>query len=101
MSISDGLGLSFFCRKMEKARPMREEMDGKVVPFPPVSAFLSLMLYLSSTFSNLYLDFACKRLCVPPGKGIEKRNESTILEPFRIFSRISVQSLLIDSTDDI
>ena len=29
MSISDGLGPSIFCRKMEKARPMREEMDGK------------------------------------------------------------------------
>ena len=33
MSISDGLGPSIFCRKMEKARPMVEEMDGKVVFF--------------------------------------------------------------------
>ena len=41
MSISDGLGPSIFCRKMEKARPMREEMDGKVVCFPPVSAFFT------------------------------------------------------------
>ena len=31
MSISDGLGPSIFCRKMEKARPMRGEMDGKVI----------------------------------------------------------------------
>ena len=31
MPISDGLGPSIFSRKMEKARPMREEMDGKVV----------------------------------------------------------------------
>ena len=45
MSISDGLGPSIFCRKMEKARPMREEMDGKVVYFPPESALLPLMLY--------------------------------------------------------
>ena len=44
MSISDGLGRSIFCRKMEKARPMREEMDGKVVYFPPESAFSTLML---------------------------------------------------------
>ena len=44
MSISDGLGPSIFCRKMEKARPMMEEMDGKVVYFPPESAFLTLML---------------------------------------------------------
>ena len=35
MSISDGLGPSIFCRKMEKTRPMREEMDGKGVYFPP------------------------------------------------------------------
>ena len=38
MSISDGLGPSIFCRKMEKARPMREEMDEKVVYFPPEPA---------------------------------------------------------------
>ena len=48
MSISDGLGPSVFCRKMEKARPMREEMDGKVVYFPPESALLPLMLYIST-----------------------------------------------------
>ena len=48
MSISDGLGPSISCRKMEKARPMREEMDGKVVFFPPGSALQPLMLYLST-----------------------------------------------------
>ena len=54
MSISDGLGPSIFCRKMEKARPMRDEMDGKVVYFPPESAFLPLMLYFSAVFSPIY-----------------------------------------------
>ena len=29
ISLSGGLGLYIFCRKMEKKRPMREEMDGK------------------------------------------------------------------------
>ena len=48
MSVSDGLGPSIFCRKMEKARPMREEMGGKVVYFPPESALLPLMLYFST-----------------------------------------------------
>ena len=43
MSIFDGLGPSIFCRMMEKARPMREEMDGKVVYFPPESSFLTLL----------------------------------------------------------
>ena len=48
MSISDGLGPSIFCRKMEKARPMREEMDERVVYFPPASALSPLMLYFST-----------------------------------------------------
>ena len=39
MSVSDGLGPFIFCRRMEKARPMREEMDGKDVIFPPESEF--------------------------------------------------------------
>ena len=48
MSVSDGLGPSNFCRKMEKARFMKEEMDGRVVHFPPESALLPLMLCLST-----------------------------------------------------
>ena len=43
VSISDVLGPSIFCRKMGKARPMREEMERKVVYFPPKSVFLTLM----------------------------------------------------------
>ena len=68
MSISGGLGPSIFCRKMEKARPMREEMDGKVVYFPPESAFWLSCCNLSSTFPYLYLDLACKQSCFPPRK---------------------------------
>ena len=30
MSISDGSDRTFFCRKMEKTRSVREEMDGRV-----------------------------------------------------------------------
>ena len=50
MSNSDGLGLAIFCRKMEKARPMMEEMDGKVVYFPPESAFLKCMKIQDTIF---------------------------------------------------
>ena len=39
MSISGGVGPYIFRRKMEKTPPMKEEMDGKVVYFPPESAF--------------------------------------------------------------
>ena len=44
MPISDELGPSIFCRKTEKALPVRKKMDGKVVYFPPELAFLTLML---------------------------------------------------------
>ena len=37
-SISDRLCPYIFRREMEKARPMREEMDGQVVYFQPKSA---------------------------------------------------------------
>ena len=40
MSIYDGLGPSISFRNMEKARPLREEMDGKVINLPPESALL-------------------------------------------------------------
>ena len=75
MSISDGLGPSIFCRKMEKARPMREEMDGNVVLF-------------DSTFPYLYFDLACKQLCFPPGKSINRRNESKTSELLELFRTV-------------
>ena len=40
----------YICRKMEKARPMREEMDGKVVYFPPESAPTCDVIPFDSTF---------------------------------------------------
>ena len=46
MSTSDGLGPSVFCRKMERARPMRKEMEGIVVYFPQESAFWLLCINL-------------------------------------------------------
>ena len=48
MSISDKLRPSIFCRKVEKARPMREKMVGRAVYFPPESALQPLMLYFST-----------------------------------------------------
>ena len=44
MSVSDGISPSTFCRKMEKARPMRQEMDGKSCLFPTRVGILTLML---------------------------------------------------------
>ena len=52
LSISDGLGPSIFCPKVEKARPMREKMNGKVVYFAPESAFRLRCCNLKSTFPH-------------------------------------------------
>ena len=46
ISTSDALRPSIFSQKVEKARPMREEMDGKVVCFPPWSAFFNFDVLL-------------------------------------------------------
>ena len=34
-------------------------------------------ILFDSTFLYLYSDLACKQLCFPPGKNINRRNEST------------------------
>ena len=59
---------------------VREGRNGwKGVYFPPESAsFLWYIIWLKY-FSYLYLDLACKQLCFPPRKGINRRNESTII----------------------
>ena len=53
MSISDGLGPSIFCRNMEKARPMMEEMDGKVVYFLPESAHFAFDVMISEVLFSI------------------------------------------------
>ena len=82
MSISDGLGSSIFCRKMEKTRHMREEMDGKVFFPARVATFTFDAILFDSNFLYLYFDLACKQLCFPPGKSLNRRNESTTSELF-------------------
>ena len=89
MSISDGLGPSIFCRKMEKPRPMREEMDGKVVFFPPESALLPLMLYLSTVlFPICTLTWRANNyVSRQERKSINRRNESTTGEQIGVLFR--------------
>ena len=80
-----------------------EGRDGwKICFFPArVGIFIFDFILLDSDFHYLYIDLACKQLCFPPAKGINRRNESTISEFFRTFSKIIVQLILIDSSDDI
>ena len=43
------------------------------------------MILYKVVFPILYIDLACKHLCLLPGNGINKRNESTDLEPLEPF----------------
>ena len=52
-------------------------MDGKVV-FPAGVGICDFDMILDKLFFPIvYLDLACKQLCFPPGKGINRRHEST------------------------
>ena len=83
MSVSDGLGLFIFCGKMEKGASYEGRDGWKDCLFPArVGIFIFDVILLDSTFPYLYLDLACKQLCFPPGKGINRKNEITIAEFF-------------------
>ena len=54
-------------------------MDGRVFISARVGILFFAKYYDESTFPYLYLDLACKQLCFPPGKGINRRNESEVI----------------------
>ena len=81
MSISDGLGPSIFCRKMERTRPMMERL---FISRQSRHSHFDSIIYKSS-FPYLWLDLACKHLCFPPRKGIYKRNEITESQVLLLF----------------
>ena len=77
MAISDGLGPYIFYREMKKMRPMREEMDGKVIDTRfyifPFIVFMIKVLFPICTLTwrvNIY---------VSAKKKIWKRSECTIV----------------------
>ena len=45
--------------------------------FPRVGTLTFDAILFDGTFPYLYFDLACQQLCFPPGKGINRRNEST------------------------
>ena len=78
MSIPDGLGPYFFRRKMEKTRPMREEMDGKVfISHQSRHFFWNIMIEVP--FPICTLTWRVNNHVYRQIKGINRRNESTIL----------------------
>ena len=69
-SVENGKGASY------------EGRDGwKGCLFPARVGFLTFdVILFDSTFPYLYFGLACKELCFPPEKGLNRRNENTISE---------------------
>ena len=65
MSILDGLGQSFFCRKVEKTRPMREEMDRKVFVSRQGRHFSLVFCSLPKYFSVFVSQLGMRTIMIP------------------------------------
>ena len=72
MSISDGLGRYIFCRRMEKTRTVREEMNGKVFYSRQNRHFLFIVNMTKVRFTTCTLIWREKHLRFPPRKRCEK-----------------------------
>ena len=68
VSVAGSLSPSFFCWKMERICPGREEKIGKGVKFPAESAFPFWTFSDGSPFPYFYLDLTCEHLCFPLSK---------------------------------
>ena len=68
---------------MVQIRQQVVQSDGSIGKDTTFDAILFILF--DSTFPYLYLDSACKQLCFPPGRGINRRNEYTTSELFRTF----------------
>ena len=78
VSISDGSDLYFFCRKIEKTRSVKEEVDGKCL-FPArvgISPLINNMIKV--LFPTCTLIWRVNN-CFLPRKGIGRRNRSTVI----------------------
>ena len=68
ISISDWSDPYIFRRKMEKARPVKEEMEGKLFISRQSRHIFLVIIMIKVLFPTLYLYLACKQLCFLPRK---------------------------------
>ena len=78
MSISDGLDPYFYCRKMKKTWSMKEEMDGEVFISHQSRHFSFIDKMMKVLFHTCTLIWRVNNYVSRQGKGINRRNESTI-----------------------
>ena len=86
MPISDSVGPSIFCRKMEKARPMREQIIGNVVFFSRQSRNFDFDVVVCKTLLLIFtLTWCINNYVFRQGKGLNRKNESTVGQNFAVF----------------
>ena len=68
ISIFDWSDPYIFRRKMEKARSVKEEMEGNVFISRQSWHIFFVIIMIKVLFPTLYLYLACKQLCFPPRK---------------------------------
>ena len=78
MSISDGLDPYFFRQKMGKTRFMKEQMEGKVFISRQSRHFSFINIMIEVLFPICTLNWRVGNCVSRQGKGINRRNESTI-----------------------
>ena len=78
ISISDGLDPYFFRRKMEKTRSMKEEVDGEVFVLRRSRHFSFIDKMIKVRFRICTLNWRLINYVSRQGKGLNRRNESTI-----------------------
>ena len=77
MSISDGLDPYFFCRKMEKTRSMKEEMDGEVFISRQSRHFSVIDNMINGLFPICTLNWRVNSYVSGQRKGLKWRKENT------------------------
>ena len=77
MSISDGLGLYIFRRKLEKTRRMKEEFDGNVFVSRQSQRFLFIVKMVKMLYPVCTLTWRVNNCVSRQGKGIKRTNESS------------------------
>ena len=77
MSISDGLDPYLFCRKMEKMRFAKEEMDGEVFISRQSRRFSFIDIIFKVLFPVCTLNWRVDSFVSRQEKGINRRNKST------------------------
>ena len=79
MSFFDRFGPFIFCRVMEKTRPMREKIDGKMFIFCQGRHFFIVDNFIKLLFRIFTLTWPVNNYISRQGKGINRRTNMAVI----------------------